>query len=408
MPSLERAYAMFLRCHHIVAGARTETDLGREVCRAAVDELGYVLAWVGLSERDERVRVLAHAGYEDGYLERIVIVPGDLALGHGPTGTAIRERRPAVCRDIATAPEFAPWRDDALARGYGSSAAIPLLCGSRVLGALNLYAKEPGAFDEREIALLEEVALDVALGLVALRYASARQEPAPSLAEVTACAVAASVAHDLQNMLGVVLLSLSDLAKRLPEGMRDPAWIDANEALRGGAELTRQMLLLSKRAAGANESVELDSCLRGLHPLLTRLVGARSRVTLDLNAEQGRIALAPIELQRVVINLVLNASQAAPRGVAVRIETRAPDARTLVLSVHDDGPGIAPDVLEHVFEPSFSTKGAGGLGLGLASVAQLVDAAGGRVRADSEIGAGATFTIVLPRLLAAARAPVPP
>ena len=126
--ALERAYRMFVGGHQAVAEASSERDLCQAICRAAVDELGYRLAWIGLAEPGStRVTPVAHAGYEQGYLESIVISTTDDEQGRGPTGTAIRERRVSAARDIATDPRFAPWRTDALARGYASSAAIPLV-----------------------------------------------------------------------------------------------------------------------------------------------------------------------------------------------------------------------------------------------------------------------------------------
>lgn len=405
-PSLQRAYGMFLRCHQIVAAATSEVALATDVCRAAVDELGYRLAWIGLREPDDRIAPIAHAGFEQGYLAGLVVRADDGEYGRGPTGTAVRERRVGVCRDIATDPSFEPWRADALARGYGSSVAIPLLQGTEAIGALNLYATEPRAFDEREIALLEEVALDVALGIVALRSTAgvrAQHEPPPqSERSELAGAAAASIVHDLQNMLGVVLLSLSDLAKRLPEHTHDPAYVDANAAVRGAADLARQVLVLGKRASASSDTVDVDACIRSTQALLVRVAGPLATLSLDLRGGRGRVGLGAMDLQRIVINLVLNATQAAGPGVKLHVETRT-DAHDVVLRVRDDGPGIPAENLPRVFDPSFTTKGDKGSGLGLASVAELIGAAKGTIDVASELGHGALFTIRLPRSDVAAR-----
>src|SRR5438874_1811946 len=94
---------------------------------------------------------------------------------HGPVGTAIRTREPAVFRDVTHDPDFAPWRAEALRRGYASVVGIPLLSGSEVLGALAIYAADPDAFDEDEMQLLRELADDLSYGIDALRTQAACQ-----------------------------------------------------------------------------------------------------------------------------------------------------------------------------------------------------------------------------------------
>lgn len=392
---------MFTRCHHIVHDATSPQALAEGVCRAAVDELGYRLAWIGLVEDEgTRVRPIGQAGFDEGYVERLVVHASDDAHGRGPTGTAVRERRPSVCRAIADDPSYAPWRADALARGYGSSAAIPLLEGTRAIGAMNLYAVEPGAFDEREIALLEEVALDVTLGIAAMRT---REQGAPvdalSRTEL-ACAVAAAVAHDLQNMLGVVRLSLADMARRLPAHTADAAYRDADAAVASAAELARQVLVLSNRASAATASVDVEACIRGTEPLLRRIAGPEATISFELRAGAARVALAGIDLQRIVINLVVNAVQAGGPRVRVEVTTELADDH-VVVRVRDDGPGVPAEIVPRVFDPSFTTKGKKGAGLGLASVAQLVEKAHGTVSLASESGRGALFTVRLPRAIGA-------
>ncbi len=412
--SLERAYRMFVRCHHIVADASSERELCQWICRAAVDELGYKLAWIGLLEpQGSRVVPVAHAGYEDGYLESIVITATDDEHGRGPTGTAIRNCHVSVARDIASDPHFLPWRADALARGYASSVAIPLCDGPRVLGALNLYATEPDAFDEREIALLEEVALDVLLGLLRRRAARVEERLEAHLDEgarlEAANAVATAVAHDLQNMLQVVSLGLAELRARIPSELAAGALEDATAATRAASSLTGQILALARRGAPGAASVDVDVCLRALAPLLGRLARSSSCIELDLAAGPGRVRLAPIDLERIAINMTLNAAQAAGRSVMVRIATSPqeitpeaarpdlPAGRYVAVEITDDGPGIAASVLPRVFEPFFTTKAVGGTGLGLASAAQIVRAAGGTISVASEEGHGARFTLLLPR-----------
>jgi PAS domain S-box-containing protein len=129
------------------------------------------MAWVGFAEHDEAksVRPVAQAGFEDGYLQTANISWADTERGQGPTGRTIRTGKTEVARDMLVDPSLAPWRDEARKRGYASSITLPLFLDGQVLGALTVYAEEPDAFDSAEMALLTELADDLAYGIQALR-----------------------------------------------------------------------------------------------------------------------------------------------------------------------------------------------------------------------------------------------
>ncbi|KJU81893.1 HTR-like protein, partial [Candidatus Magnetobacterium bavaricum] len=137
-------------------GSRDEMTLLEQTCRVVVERAGYRLAWVGYAQddKDRMVRPEAQFGYEDGYLASIRISCLDGPFGRGPTGTAIRTGKPAICRDILTDPQYEPWRQQATMRGFASSIALPLTCDKTTYGTLNIYATEPDAFDEDETNLL--------------------------------------------------------------------------------------------------------------------------------------------------------------------------------------------------------------------------------------------------------------
>jgi len=151
--------------------ASEEMDLLERICRAAVEEGGFRFAWVGYVEDDVsgRIRPVARAGHEAGYLEGITVSWHDVPEGRGPTGTAFRENRTVVVRAIADDPAMLPWRDRALERGFASSAAFPIRVDGIVDGVLTIYAGEVETFGTDEVALLEEVAADLGYGVAALR-----------------------------------------------------------------------------------------------------------------------------------------------------------------------------------------------------------------------------------------------
>jgi len=184
MQRLNRTLRTLSECNQSLVRATDEATLLADICRHVVEHGGYRMAWVGLALDDpgRTVRPVACSGVETGYLEAAGISWADSERGRGPTGTAIRERRTVIAGDLATAPGYAPWRDAAIARGYASSIAVPLLLDDSCLGALSLYAAEADAFDAEEVALLTELATDIAFGVRTLRDRAARATAERALA----------------------------------------------------------------------------------------------------------------------------------------------------------------------------------------------------------------------------------
>jgi two-component system cell cycle sensor histidine kinase/response regulator CckA len=172
-------------CNQTVVRATEEPALLQDVCRIIVELGGYPLVWIGFAEQDaaQTVRPMAQAGFEDGYLESVNITWADTERGQGPTGRAIRSGQPCVARDIQTDPYFAPWREDAIRRGYASSIALPLWGNDRVFGALNIYAPVADAFHAEEVHLLMELANNLAIGITSLREREERKRAEEAVRE---------------------------------------------------------------------------------------------------------------------------------------------------------------------------------------------------------------------------------
>ncbi len=166
-----RALKTLGACNEVLVRATSESALLDEICNIIVNVGGYRLAWVGFAENDpnKSVRPAAQAGYEAGYLESLNITWSDSERGRGPTGTAIRTGKPVFCSDYMTDPMVAPWKTQAIKRGYASGGAIPLIHHRDVFGSLNIYASERFAFDEGEIQLLVQLANDLAYGIFSLK-----------------------------------------------------------------------------------------------------------------------------------------------------------------------------------------------------------------------------------------------
>lgn len=182
---LNRALRTLSRGNTTLVHATDETDLLHDVCDVLIETGGYRFAWVGVPQDDpERtVRAVAHAGHEAGYLKAVTVGWGDDERGQGPTGTALRSREPAIVRDIRKQHGFELWRREAAQRGYSSVIALPLISEGELYGALTIDAAEADAFDVAEVALLSELAGDLAFGIRTLRLRAERERAVGALHE---------------------------------------------------------------------------------------------------------------------------------------------------------------------------------------------------------------------------------
>ncbi len=168
----QKRFASLSKSSQAMLNSADEIELAKKVCEIITNDCGYALMWIGLALNDENKSVvpLASAGFEEGYLETLNITwSGDDVRGRGPTGTAIRTGIPYVCNNLLTDPNFLPWRDEAIKRGYASSMALPMRHGDKILGGVMIYARDPGYFDHDEITHLSELANGLSHGIVTKR-----------------------------------------------------------------------------------------------------------------------------------------------------------------------------------------------------------------------------------------------
>ena len=181
---LNRELRAISNCNQTLLRATDEQSLLEEICRIVCEEAGYRLAWVAYAEHDEAksVRPVAWTGTEEGYLTNLGITWADTERGRGPTGTAIRSGKTCCIQDFATDPRLAPWRESVLPRGLRSGVGLPLKDEqANAFGSLTIYSAQPNAFTSEEIRLLEELAGDLAFGIVTLRSQAARKRAEEAL-----------------------------------------------------------------------------------------------------------------------------------------------------------------------------------------------------------------------------------
>jgi PAS domain S-box-containing protein len=190
---LNRTLRTLSSANQALVRATTEPELLRNMCQVLIDVGGYRMAWIGLVEHDpdKSVRIAAVAGHDEGYTQQLSISWADTERGRGPTGTAIRTGEPQINRNFATDPRLAPWRAEALKRGYAASVALPLKGPRGPLGALSIYAEDPQAFGADEMRLFVELCDDLAYGIAALRSLGDREQVVRRLHESLEDTVAA-------------------------------------------------------------------------------------------------------------------------------------------------------------------------------------------------------------------------
>ena len=182
---VNRALKTLSGANQTLVRARNEQELLQKMCDVLVETDRFRMAWIGLAEQDaeRNVRAAAIAGVDDGYVEQARVAWSDSPRGRGPTGTAIRTGEPQINRDFLNNPRMAPWRAEALKRGYSSSISLPLRDEKGVFGALTIYAAEPDAFGGDEVTVFKELAADLSYGIAALRSLGEREAAMRQLRE---------------------------------------------------------------------------------------------------------------------------------------------------------------------------------------------------------------------------------
>ncbi|APO71209.1 sensor histidine kinase/response regulator hybrid protein (plasmid) [Rhizobium gallicum] len=220
------------------------------------------------------------------------------------------------------------------------------------------------------------------------------------------------IAHDFNNLLMAVLGSLEILKKRMPEQPElMPLVENAIQGAQRGAALTQRMLAFSRRQELAVKTIEIAALMDGMADMLQRSLGPLTMLEIDVLPGVPTIATDPNQLETAILNLIVNARDAMPRGgkITVRAQERTVGEREgiltagayLCLSVIDGGEGMDEETLEQATTPFFTTKGVGkGTGLGLPMVQGLAAQSGGRLVLKSRLGEGTVAELWFPAVLA--------
>jgi PAS domain S-box-containing protein len=303
--------------------------------------------------------------------------------------------------------------------GFHGAFGLPILVGSEIEGVIEFFSRQVRQPDDELLRMVEDIGLKIgqfgerARTEGVLRETEAQLRQAQKMEAVGR--LAGGMAHDFNNLLTVIQGYSELLLGRL--GSTDDMRKDMEEVKKAAdraSGLTRQLLAFSRRQFIAAKVLDLNTLVANMDGMLRRLVGEDLvELNAELDASTGSIKADPGQVEQVIMNLVVNARDAMPKGGRLTIETTnvtigkeasldavgmAPGSYVM-LAVRDNGHGMDAETQSHLFEPFFTTKEKGkGTGLGLSTVYGIVKQSGGSIIVESAPGRGTTFRIYFPRV----------
>ena len=321
---------------------------------------------------------------------------------------AVKTRRAVVVEDARASTEV----NAQLVERYGQASllALPLVVQDKAIGAVVIDdARRIRTWTRAEIERAELLAQSVAVAIAnarlyeeVVRRSSELERAQQQLVNRERLAalgqLAATLAHEVRNPLGVMFNSLGTLGKMLPaEGDAATLLAIMSEEAARLERLVRELLDFARPLAPSLEPESLRGVVEGAVDAAAREVGASAAISTQIAGDLPLVRCDASMLRRAIVNLVVNGVQAAGPSGRVRVTAsleRRGGRRYARIDVSDTGPGIPPELASRIFEPFFTTK-ATGTGLGLAVVKSIIDSHGGEIAVDSRAGATTLTLLVL-------------
>ena len=422
---LSRAYRLLSRVNEAIVRAQDRNALFAEICNAASESTLFRLAWIGmLDEQTQVILPVAYAGEDADYISKLNIRLDDEHVANGPTARALREGCPVYCQDIEQDSTMAPWRDEAIKRGYRSSGVFPLYQAGVVVGTINVYAGDANIFTQDIEQLLQEMAADVSFALDAFKETERRkvaeseikrlnielegrvQERTRQLESINREleAFSYSVSHDLRAPLRSIDGFSQILLKKYHEKLDATGQDYLNRVRRASqrmGQLIDDLLNLSQVTRGQVKREQID-----LSAIATKAANELRKTNPDrivqLTIQQCVTVYADASLLRIVMdNLLGNACKYSSKKPVAEIEFGARDIDgECVLFVRDNGAGFNMEYVDKLFgafQRLHTENEFEGTGIGLATVQRIIRRHHGKVWAEARENEGATFYFTLPQ-----------
>lgn len=404
------------RLHH----ADSEAMVYEAALDAIVDGLRCDRTSILLFDEAGTMRFVAARGLSNEYMRAVE--------GHSPWRADDSDAQPISITDIATAELDEHLRTVITKEGIQALHFIPLITGARLIGKFMVYFNKPRVCSTEELELGVNIARQFAFSIAKQQVEAEKEALAAREYKLRQIAeesnrlkdeFLAIMSHELRNPLNVIV-GYSELLVRLKEIADSPGILKMTEAIRRNAKtqakLVQDVVDLSRLRSGKlelnREVVSVVTCVNGaIDTVREDADGKKIGIAISVLDESVLVNADPIRLQQIVWNLLNNSVKFTPDGGTIAVSITVSDDH-VILTVQDDGQGIDPSFLPHVFEifrqaDTGTTRAQSGMGVGLAVVKQLVELHGGTVSVASDgPGHGSRFTVTLPLSKQAASVPI--
>jgi len=423
---LNRLYAVLSETGKAIVYSADRDTLFSEICRVAVEHGGFLLAWIGILDRESGQVVPVSSFGETGYLDGLNVSGLKGAKGAGPTGMAIREGSYFICNDFLGDPSTRPWRKRGRACGFRSSAAIALKLNGEMTGVLNIYAAEKDFFKWQFINLLKQIAADISFALDNLELEDRRRHAETALQSETAERIRTmeelrekdrlllhqsrqaamgemigTIAHQWRQPLNALGLTIQGLCLTYETGNLTREHLDATIAKAMDIIFHMSQTIDDFRNFFKPDKEKSWFRINQVVMNTVSLVEANFReyrIAIEVDAsEEMETRGFPREYAQAFLNILMNARDALlEKGSAEpRVKVRAwMDEGRSVVSITDNAGGIKESIIDNIFDLYFTTKENGlGTGIGLFISKNIIEKnMGGRLTVRNA-GEGAEFRI---------------
>jgi signal transduction histidine kinase len=333
----------------------------------------------------------------------------------------VKDKEVFVCNELQEGKYNKTIQSELYRMGIRSYVLVPIIDQEDVIGCFNIVSRQPNRFGKREIEICGLVANHLAVAIRNSRMYQELKEAYENLKNSqqtliqseklrTLGEMTSGVVHDFNNLLATILGRTQILLQKI-EGIDIPIKETCLKSLKAmekaaldGSHLLNQISQFGKSKAELNlEPVLLNEVVADSLELTrprwknqSELEGIKIEVRTELNSASP-ISGDPAQLREVLMNLIINAIDALPKGGELFIQTGEAEEKVW-LKIKDTGTGISPEIKDKIFDPFFTTKGKKGTGLGLPICLSIIRRLQGEIKADSQAGQGSTFTLVFPKL----------
>jgi PAS domain S-box-containing protein len=402
---LNSLYATMSAVNQAIVHTVDRDSLFQDCCRAAVEQGGFRLAWIGIIDPETRLVGVSAAHGETAYLEGIRISAKVEPEGLGPTGRAVREGSLYICNDFLHSEVTRPWHERARRHGICSSASIVLRQGGAAIGALTLYSAEQDFFDTEHMTLVRGMGEDLSFGLDLLHDRELRRAAEQALIDqgrqAAMGAMIGNIAHQWRQPLTLLALTVQKPLLYLDRGDFDREKLEQsmNASMRLIRHMSQTIDDFRDFFRPNREKVEF-SAREAIERSLSLLASALEALAIEVLVEPGEDLLLtgfPNEFSQALVNIIINAKDALEERKVpeprIGISLRREGSKT-VICIADNAGGIPAGIMGRIFEPYFTTKASeSGTGLGLSMSKTIIERnMGGRLSVRN-LDQGAEFRI---------------